>query len=58
MRAAKIFMDCTSVDTQQVKNQQNNFIQINGVTITAEQLKTLPKEKQIQVKEIIRLVKR
>ena len=40
--AAKIFMDATSnflcFFTQTVKNQKNNFIQINGVTITAEQV--------------------
>lgn len=58
MRAAKIFMDATA-DTEgsgRVQNQQNNFIQINGTTITREQLSQLPIEKQRQVKEIIELV--
>ena len=39
-----------------VQNQQNNFIQINGITVTAQQLQKLPAEKQRQVKEILELV--
>ena len=59
MRAAKIFMDATNPypgSNGKVQNQQNNFIQVNGITITAEQLSELPIEKQKQVDEIIQLV--
>ena len=45
--AAKIFMECTSDDTQTVKNQKNNFIQINGVTITAEQVEGTAQRKAV-----------
>ena len=59
MRAAKIFMDCTSGDEPaKVNNQQNNFIQVNGITVTEQQLQKLPFRKQRQIKEILELVGR
>ena len=59
VKAAKVFLQATSPnnEVQSIKNQQNNFIQINGIVITEEQLKELPEEKQIQINEIINLFK-
>ena len=59
MRAAKIFMDATANLNDpgtKIQNQQNNFIQINGITVTEQQIQKLPMEKQMQVKEILLLV--
>lgn len=56
MRAAKIFIEATNVPEESFKmihNQQNTFIQINGTTITLEQLTKLPKQKQIQIQAIL-----
>lgn len=57
MRAAKIFMEATEPKNSQlrpnIKNQQNNLIQINGVTITQEQLATLPTDKQQVLQELL-----
>jgi len=54
MRAAKIFLDATAIkEPSRVHNQQNNFIQINGVTITEEQLKLLPEN---QINKILRVI--
>jgi hypothetical protein len=54
MRAAIIFMDATS-DTLllAIKNQQNNYIQVNGVVITEEQIKNLPMDKLAKIQEIV-----
>jgi hypothetical protein len=58
MKAAKPFLEATD-DKNKVsinKGQQTNFIQINGYTITADDLKMLLEEKQIQVQDILRLL--
>lgn len=60
-KAGKIFMDATSNLTgtpSKIQNQQNNFIQVNGITVTEQQLQQLPLEKQRQVKEILELLER
>jgi hypothetical protein len=58
MRAAKIFMDSTEPKEprENIKNQQNNFIQINGMTISQKQLSQLPEEKQQQLAGILSLI--
>jgi hypothetical protein len=58
MKAARLFLESTTDKRDQTynKNEQNNFIQINGYTITTEQLRLLPKEKQIQIQEILTLL--
>ncbi len=60
MKAARLFMECTADRKEKTynRNEQNNFIQINGYTITAEQLKQLPEEKQIQIQNILGLINR
>lgn len=57
MKAAKIFIQATGHmnPAQQIKNQQNNFIQINGIVITESDLQKLPADKQMQIQEIITL---
>jgi hypothetical protein len=60
MRAAKIFMDATynlNEPGTKIQNQQNNFIQINGVKVTEEQIQKLPSDKQRQVGEILESVR-
>ena len=55
MRAAKIFIDATSLEANNaVQNQQNNFIQINGTVITEQDLKELPEDLLSQLHEILR----
>jgi hypothetical protein len=54
MRAAKIFMDATTdAPPLTIKNQQNNYIQVNGIVITEEQIKNLPLEKLAKIHEIV-----
>jgi hypothetical protein len=53
MRAAKIFIDATcDRPSLTVHNQQNNYIQVNGIVITEEQVKSLPIDKLETIKEI------
>jgi hypothetical protein len=57
VKAAKIYLDNVIQKPSSpgyVKNQQNNFININGVEITEEKLKALPEESRQQISEIIR----
>jgi hypothetical protein len=61
MRATKIFMDATDNLNQpgtKIHNQQNNFIQSNGVTATKEDYKKLLIVKQKQMIEYLDLVGR
>lgn len=55
MKAARIFIEATAetVIGPQIKNQQNNLIQINGSTITSHQLRLLPTDKLKQLEEIL-----
>ncbi len=56
MRAAKIFMDATNgpmVNISTIHNQQNNFIQVNGLVITEDQVKGLSPDKLNIIREII-----
>jgi hypothetical protein len=57
MRAAKLFLETTKPNEEPiprtVQNQQNNFVQINGVVISQEQLGELPVEKRDQLFEIL-----
>jgi len=55
MKAAKIFMDATTDATSHltINNQENNFIQINGLTITQESIKNLSPEKLQKLQDII-----
>jgi len=53
MRAAKIFMDATGDrPSLRVENQQNNYIQVNGIVITEEQVKSLPIDKLEAIRQI------
>ena len=53
MRAAKIFVDATDERPPlTVHNQQNNYIQVNGIVITEEQVKSLPIDKLEKIREI------
>jgi len=53
MRAAKIFMDATGDrPSLTVQNQQNNYIQVNGIVITEEQVKSLPIDKLEAIRQI------
>jgi hypothetical protein len=58
MKAARLFLEATEHKKSRdyIKNEQNNFIQINGYCITGEQLKQLPEEKQVQMQDILRLL--
>lgn len=58
MKAAKLFLEATAEKPRQSchKAEQNNFIQINGYTITPEQLLLLPQEKQRQIQDILGLL--
>jgi hypothetical protein len=59
MRAAKIFMDATGDRPSfTVQNQQNNYIQVNGIMITEEQLKNLPIDKLEKIREIFSGIKK
>ncbi len=42
-----------SYSHKQIQNQQNNFIQVNNLTITEEQINKLPEDKRNQMKEIL-----
>ena len=55
MRAAKVFLDATANQqpAMKIENQQNNFVQINNVTITEDQINKLPEDKRKQMKEIL-----
>ncbi|MBK7560894.1 MAG: hypothetical protein IPI68_05100 [Chitinophagaceae bacterium] len=56
MRAAKIFIDATNspmVNISTIHNQQNNFIQVNGLVITEDQVKRLSEDKLNLIREII-----
>jgi hypothetical protein len=55
MKAARLFFEATSDKRPEtlIKNQQNNFVQINNLTITEEQINKLPEDKQKQMKEIV-----
>jgi hypothetical protein len=57
-KAARVFLDATNQFTEQpkIQNQQNNFIQINGLTITQEELKQLPAGKLTQLQKILSAV--
>jgi hypothetical protein len=57
-KASKVFLDATNQFTEapKVKNQQNNFIQINGLTITQETLQQLPAGKITQLQKILSAV--
>jgi hypothetical protein len=59
MRAAKLFLDATAnqAPSMHVKNQQNNFIQINGMEITEQQVNELPEDQRLQLQTILSLVK-
>ena len=53
MRAAKIFIEATEDKLfVTIKNQQNNYVQINGVMITEERIKNLPSDKLQKIEEI------
>lgn len=56
MKAAKIFLEATTDQQPVVKNQQNNFIQINGHTITQEQLSQLPQGQQKKIERILQAI--
>lgn len=60
VKAAKLFFSVTDPDNSQTKvqNQQNNFIQINGTTISREQLSQLPQDRQKQLLDILSMVGR
>jgi hypothetical protein len=54
MRAAKIFIDATDdKPLAAIKNQQNNYIQLNGLIITEEQIKNLPPDKLKKIQQIL-----
>ena len=55
MKAAKIFMDATTDSKSHltINNQENNFIQINGLIITQESIKNLSPEKLQKLQDII-----
>lgn len=58
VRAARVFLEATDSppETLKIKNQQNNFIQFNGLTVTQEQLKDLPPGKLNQLQNIFSLL--
>jgi hypothetical protein len=60
IQAAKLFIEATAERNMQIfqRNEQNNFIQINGCVITADQLKRLPDDKQAQINDILLLLNR
>lgn len=55
MKAARLFFEATSDKRPQtsIQNQQNNFIQVNNLTITEEQINKLPEDKRKQMKHIL-----
>jgi hypothetical protein len=58
MKAARLFLEATDkrVERSVTINGRNNFIQINGYAITTNEIKTLPIEMQMQMKEIVQLL--
>ncbi len=58
MKAARLFFEATSDKRSEssIQNQQNNFVQVNNLTITEEQINKLPEDKQKQMKEILFLL--
>lgn len=60
MKAAKLFLDsCSSPQHQNattVQNQQNNYVQINGLVIGEKEIGQLPQDKRIQLKEILAMI--
>jgi hypothetical protein len=56
MKAARIFLEASAPaePRHKIKNQQNNFIQINGTTITEEQIRLLPPDQQNTLLEILK----
>jgi hexokinase len=58
MKAARIFLEASAPTEprQKIKNQQNNFIQINGATITQEQIKLLPVDQQAKLFDMLQSV--
>jgi hypothetical protein len=54
-KAMRVFLEATSQlkPLSQIRNQQNNIIQINGVTITEDQLSELPPDKQVLIQEML-----
>lgn len=59
VKAAKVFLMATEhmeKPVTQIRNQQNNFIQFNGTTISGEQLAQLPLDRQQQIQDIISMV--
>jgi hypothetical protein len=59
VRACKLFLDATDssvISPVSIKNQQNNFIQINGTNVTEEQIKLLPEKQQRQLHKILQPV--
>ncbi|GAA4327971.1 hypothetical protein [Flaviaesturariibacter amylovorans] len=58
VRAAKVFLEATAPiasTPQNIRNQQNNFIQVNGLTITREQVLALPEGTRAQLETILSL---
>lgn len=58
MKAARLFLEATAYPGTKasVHNQQNNFIQVNNLTITEEQINQLPEDKQQQMKDILAML--
>jgi hypothetical protein len=58
IKAARLFMEITDPNPKhekhlRIQNQQNNLVQVNGIVITEEQLKTLPEEVSIKLQEVL-----
>jgi hypothetical protein len=60
MRAARLFFEVTASHRlmANVHNEHNNFIQVNNLTITEEQINALPQDKRQQMTEILGLLSR
>ncbi|GEO12137.1 hypothetical protein SAE01_46330 [Segetibacter aerophilus] len=56
MKAARLFLEVTSEKRPKtsIRNQQNNFIQVSGTTITEAQLKELTEDQQQQLQRILK----
>lgn len=54
IRAAKVFLDATEnvLPNVSIRNQ-NNFIQINGIVISQEQIKELPESEQVRLAKLL-----
>ncbi|MDI1355362.1 MAG: hypothetical protein PSX36_10610 [bacterium] len=55
IRACRLYLECMGKIGGQsnISNTQNNYIQINGLTISQEQIQQLPNEKQKTIRDII-----